>query len=441
MKIILSGFNSDKDSLHSQNPTPETVSAAYARISRSEKDIPELRKEAASDIEKARKSNETIVFGLGHSSIAEHAVFNFDIMGISRAAIEHIQSHRLASYTEKSQRYVSFETGYHIPEEISGDKKVLSKYKSFCDECFRKYREAQDFLSKRSLAKTEVNEDARYFLPLSAYTQCGMTVNGRTLEYMISDLRSQDSSELRNIGGELLRQVEGIAPSIIKYTEGREIFRKRFSPVKYRFPEENISFVSFSAKHEGSVASAMDFSRMGRKYNPSRKINTEENIFSQLFLSMNEYDRPPREFEMSDATFVVYCSASCFAQLKRHRMSTVIPQPYSLKETPYIPLSFAGTPLAESIKQISEMSKKTDASIRRSNPFIMQYAAVNASKRAVLLKMNARELYHFVRLRSDKHAQLEIREISDKIAEAAIKAAPGLYSYLCGKDKFRELKK
>jgi hypothetical protein len=39
-------------------------------------------------VERARSSNRTIVFGLGHHSVAEHAVFNFDILGCSRLAIE-----------------------------------------------------------------------------------------------------------------------------------------------------------------------------------------------------------------------------------------------------------------------------------------------------------------------------------------------------------------
>lgn len=46
---------------------------------------------------------------MGHSSIAEHAVFNLDILGVSRLAVETIERFRLCSYTEKSQRYVRLE--------------------------------------------------------------------------------------------------------------------------------------------------------------------------------------------------------------------------------------------------------------------------------------------------------------------------------------------
>jgi len=66
--------------------------------------------------------NERIVFGLGHASVAEHAVLNFDIMGISRLAVEEIEHFRLASYTEKSQRYIRLDKDIVVPPEIKGAK-------------------------------------------------------------------------------------------------------------------------------------------------------------------------------------------------------------------------------------------------------------------------------------------------------------------------------
>ena len=91
MEVILAGYNIDvqtiemlKGSNGSVNPTPETISAAYARISRDPRSIPELRKNAIEEVDKARKSNERIIYDMGHSSIAEHVVFNIDIIGVSR---------------------------------------------------------------------------------------------------------------------------------------------------------------------------------------------------------------------------------------------------------------------------------------------------------------------------------------------------------------------
>src|SRR3989339_1767021 len=73
---------------------------------------------ARGEVKKARLSNKNIVFEMGHSSIAEHAVFNIDVIGVSRLLVEEIERFRLASYTEKSQRYVLLADDFVIPQEV-----------------------------------------------------------------------------------------------------------------------------------------------------------------------------------------------------------------------------------------------------------------------------------------------------------------------------------
>ncbi|MCD8480605.1 MAG: hypothetical protein LRZ88_10565 [Candidatus Cloacimonetes bacterium] len=69
MKLIVAGYNIDKsliDSLNAATATPEVISAAYARISRSKKQVDELRREALAEVDKARSSNTNIIFEMGH---------------------------------------------------------------------------------------------------------------------------------------------------------------------------------------------------------------------------------------------------------------------------------------------------------------------------------------------------------------------------------------
>jgi thymidylate synthase ThyX len=126
MKILLAGYNIDYETIQDiedalpelEELTPETIAAAYARISRNPKPVHELRAIARAEVEKARQSNRNIVFDMGHSSIAEHAVFNIDVLGVSRLLVEEIEKFRLCSYTEKSQRYVLLQDDFVIPREI-----------------------------------------------------------------------------------------------------------------------------------------------------------------------------------------------------------------------------------------------------------------------------------------------------------------------------------
>ena len=126
MKIILAGYNLDFETIRgfqkirpeAKDLTPETISAAYARISRSPKPVDALRATARREVEKARQSNQNIIFEMGHSSVAEHAVFNIDVLGVSRLLVEEIEKFRLCSYTEKSQRYVRLEGDFVIVKPI-----------------------------------------------------------------------------------------------------------------------------------------------------------------------------------------------------------------------------------------------------------------------------------------------------------------------------------
>ena len=136
MEVRLAGYNLDSDTINSlENKanlplTPETISAAYARISRDPRPVTELRKVAREEVESARKSNQAIIFKMGHHSVAEHAVFNFDIMGVSRLAIEEIEKFRLCSFTEKSQRYITLQGDYLVPNELK-DESLITDFKSY----------------------------------------------------------------------------------------------------------------------------------------------------------------------------------------------------------------------------------------------------------------------------------------------------------------------
>ncbi len=65
--------------------------------------------ELAEAKDKARQFHEKWVVGYGHASVAEHAVVHLAIEDVSIIASKIIEGSRLASYTEKSTRYVLFD--------------------------------------------------------------------------------------------------------------------------------------------------------------------------------------------------------------------------------------------------------------------------------------------------------------------------------------------
>jgi Predicted alternative thymidylate synthase len=217
-------------------PTPETISAAYARISRDPMPAPELRKKARREVEKARMSNRNIVFGMGHSSIAEHAVFNIDVLGVSRLLVEEIERFRLCSYTEKSQRYILLKDDFVVPEEIrsAGLKESFIEtvkeqnrlyhelYSSLKPYIYEKNREmASDPANHRTLDGW-AKEDARYIISLSTETQLGMTLNARNLELMLRRCAAHPMAEAKEYSRKLHQATRNVAPSLVKYMEATE---------------------------------------------------------------------------------------------------------------------------------------------------------------------------------------------------------------------------
>ena len=210
MDVILAGHNIDYDIIREiaaerperQDLTPETIAAAYARISRYPRPVNELRRIARGEVEKARASNRIIVFEMGHSSIAEHAVFNLDVLGVSRLLVEEIERFRLASYTEKSQRYVLLADDFVIPQEVrqAGLKETfvatVRRQNGFYHDLYERLRphvfdtnpELAADPANKSLLEGWAKEDARYVLALATETQLGMTVNARNIELMIRRL-------------------------------------------------------------------------------------------------------------------------------------------------------------------------------------------------------------------------------------------------------------
>src|SRR3989339_1412828 len=171
MQVILAGYNVDAEVLAQltkdqgrQDVTPEIIPASYARISRDPRSISELRSDARKEVEKARRSNSNIVFKMGHHSIAEHAVFNFDLIDVSRLAMEEIEKFRLCSYTEKSQRYQKLEDNFLIPEEIKSVR---------MENLFVETLKAQNKAYQSAVAIDVPPEDARYITSLATLGQVG----------------------------------------------------------------------------------------------------------------------------------------------------------------------------------------------------------------------------------------------------------------------------
>src|SRR5690606_26348384 len=90
----------------------------------------------------------------GHHSVIEHACYTFSIEGVSRSLTHQLVRHRLASYSQMSQRYVDMKNAdYVVPRSISSDPVLEERYRALMEHIWEEYRE---------LSRKVPVEDARY---------------------------------------------------------------------------------------------------------------------------------------------------------------------------------------------------------------------------------------------------------------------------------------
>ncbi|MFA5182221.1 MAG: FAD-dependent thymidylate synthase [Syntrophales bacterium] len=489
MKVILAGYNIDYETIMDledlcedlEELTPETIAAAYARISRSPRAVHELRAAARGEVDKARQSNRNIVFEMGHSSIAEHAVFNIDVLGVSRLLVEDIEKFRLCSYTEKSQRYVLFKDDFVIPGEIKKAGlegpfgEIIRLQNEYYHACYERLRPhvfathpdlAAD-PANRSLLEGWAKEDARYAIALATETQLGMTLNARNLELMLRRLAAHPLAEARDFSAALFKSTKSVAPSLVRYTEAtdydrltRPELREMVSTLKLAKPlEESASGLSLPPADDLTAVAMVHATPdadlrvlAGLIHSSSDRSLTEclvlagqmggeqrLEMMKTALRYMRPYDPVLREFEHVELLFELAVSASCFAQLKRHRMATLTVQDYDPALGVTVPPAIREIGMEDSFMDIMTRTNEIYGQMRKAAFAAAPYILTNAHRRRVAMKVNARELYHMARLRADRHAQWDIRELTEKMLAAARSVMPLTLLLATGKDGFDAL--
>lgn len=203
---------------------PERIIAAAAKLCYSGSHIDELLDNM--DDEKITNFINRLA-SYGHESPMEHVTFTFTVEGVSRSLTHQLVRHRLASYSQQSQRYVKLnQFEYIIPPEIEKDndaKKIFieamkNDQKAYDDLAERlKNKYVNDGMKERAAEKNAI-EDARYVFPNACETKIMVTMNARELFHFFNQrccMRAQ--WEIRNLAFEMLKLAKKAAPTIFKF--------------------------------------------------------------------------------------------------------------------------------------------------------------------------------------------------------------------------------
>ena len=184
---------------------PERTVAMAARLCYSPAGAEELSEKMTD--EQVTKLVEKII-SMGHASTMEHVTFTFAIEGISRVLTHQLVRHRIASYSQQSQRYVSeHDFEYILPPSIAENDEAKAKFENL----MHTIRQTYDELVAMDVPK----EDARYVLANATETKIIATFNARSLMNFFK-LRccTRAQWEIRKLAKLMLKEVSKVAPNI-----------------------------------------------------------------------------------------------------------------------------------------------------------------------------------------------------------------------------------
>ncbi|MHC1720088.1 MAG: FAD-dependent thymidylate synthase [Clostridiaceae bacterium] len=205
-------------------PNPEVLIAKAAKLCYSPVGIDEMNE--AMDSEKTIKFI-NMLMSMGHESPVEHVAFTFAVEGVSRSLTHQLVRHRIASYSQQSQRYVKLDQfQYIIPPEIEKDSKAKDVFTEAMEKSQKAYNDISDILKEKylneglskSAAEKKAIEDARYVFPNACETKIIITMNVRSLlNFFRHRCCNRAQWEIRELAFEMLKQVKKVSPAIFKY--------------------------------------------------------------------------------------------------------------------------------------------------------------------------------------------------------------------------------
>lgn len=352
------------------------------------------------------------VLASGHTSVFEHQTYFIGFENVSVAVEQFVIESRLGSYTVKSRRYVDFSgAGYYMPEDMI-EKEA---YKQHMDSLFALY--------EKLLAAGISREDARFVLPYCFCSNFFMTMNARELCRLVCQMaygRGAHMPEIRALGESLIGQIEEMWPGAM------ETMKKGYAA------KDDLWKIESGVKCEEAVPKA----RLTRgEENAEERLAEAMRFTGREEMSMKELLSDPRARELEFLTYefdIADVSLACVTHFARHRIQSIlIPD---VREG----LSAGHYIVPEAVRE-SELYGEYCAAFDRSREMCLKmlekgmdkayaaYFALAGMTIPLKIRMNAREIALFLRLRTCERAQWEIRAIARDMLMQLRESAPGVF--------------
>jgi len=447
---------------------PEVVAVTFAKTSR----VPDSFDDIARELSETDSSrfHEKWVIGYGHSSVAEHAVLSIAIENVSILAAKVVEDNRLSSFTEKSTRYQVMDPEHYYTPPCFADGEAARVYEGtiaalysaygdlmpearrFCDEAYGSPEWKERGVSPAGKACDAI----RGLLPAAATTNLGWTVNARELRHAAVKMASHPLAEVRELARVVVEAARRKVPTLLKYTdasaylkgwEGRLAGASGTAPSSRRAgaatgapphstSEPGVRLVSYDPDGERAVLAAMLFRATGRAYDEIA-ADVQEYDTNRVGVLLNDalsgiggHEAPVRELESTAYTFEIVCDFGAYRDIQRHRMATQTEQPLSCDLGHVIPTDACEAGLAGRMADALDRARKSWRALADIDPIHAQYSVPLAFRKRFLIRMNLREAFHFVGLRSRVQGHESYRRVAWAVRDEIERVHPSLGSLI-----------
>lgn len=172
----------------------------------------------------------------GHVSPIEHVSFTFAVSGVSRALTHQLVRHRIASYSQQSQRYVDGSDFEHVlPPSIAGNDAAKKRFLACMEEIGNAYRDIKGILEAAGREGSSAKEDARFVLPQAAASRIVVSMNCRSLlNFFEHRCCTRAQWEIRAMAQRMLELCREALPAVFRHG-GARCERLGFCPEGKKF--------------------------------------------------------------------------------------------------------------------------------------------------------------------------------------------------------------
>lgn len=412
-------------------------------------------------IQQAEAFYDRVLIGYGDDSVAELGGGHIACEGISNIAAKALEDSRLGiSPLEKSTRYLAFNRKvdglypyYREPTIIAAGLGEL--YETTLDHLFETYTALIEPLlhwvkactpqdattSERaynSATRAKTFDLLRGLLPMATLTNVGLFGNGRAFEYLLVKLAASPLTEINALGGAMQQELDKMIPSFVKrakserggqYASYLATNRERTAQLSQNLLQNTapiagpaVQLVEYDPEAELKIVAAILY--------PYSELSFEQLITYAASLSNSQkieiistyagdrqsrFHRPGRAFEETYYTFDILADLGAYRDLHRHRVLSQERQSYSVQHGYEVPPELEAANLAQPYQQALDAAAKTFKLIHQQLPDAAQYVVPFAYRVRWRMKLNLREVYHFVELRSSRQGHPSYRAIAQAV--------------------------